>query len=122
MIKKQKISDIENIGIDLVEINRFKNKKFNRNITFYKKIFLKSEIEYCTKFKSPYEHFAGKFAIKEAVKKSINEKISFKEIVTSHNLSKPQVILKKKLNYNFLVSVSHERDFAIAMVIALDNE
>ena len=112
---------IENIGIDIVDINRFKNKKFSENITFYKKIFTKSEIDYCRKYKSPYQHFAGKFAIKEAVKKSIKEKISFKEIVTNHNNSKPNITLKKKLNYRFLVSVSHERDFAIAMVIAMNN-
>jgi len=119
MIKKQKISDIENIGIDLVEINRFKNKKFNSNITFYKKIFLKSEIEYCTKFKSPYEHFAGKFAIKEATIKSINEKISFLDIEIFYKNFKPQVRLKKlNSKYSFLVSVSHEKDYAIAIVIS----
>ena len=116
------VMGISNIGIDIVNIERFRNKEYKKNKFFYEKIFTNSEIKYCFSFTNNSEHFAGKFAIKEAVKKSINEKISFKEIVTSHNLSKPQVILKKKLNYNFLVSVSHERDFAIAMVIALDNE
>ena len=120
MIKTPKISNIENIGVDIVDINRFKKKIFSKNVNFYNKIFSQSEIDYCNKFKSPYEHFAGKFAIKEAVKKSIKEKISFKEIVTNHNNSKPNITFKKKLNYRFLVSVSHERDFAIAMVIALD--
>ncbi len=116
------VMGISNIGIDIVNIERFRNKEYKKNKFFYEKIFTNSEIKYCLSFTNNSEHFAGKFAIKEAVKKSINEKLSFKEIVTSHNLSKPQVILKKKLNYNFLVSVSHERDFAIAMVIALDNE
>ena len=63
MIKTKKIFDIENIGIDIVSVNRFRNKIFSKNITFYNKIFSQSEIEYCNKFKSPYEHFAGKFAI-----------------------------------------------------------
>ena len=116
------VMGISNIGIDIVNIERFRNKEYNKNKFFYEKIFTNSEIKYCLSFTNNSELFAGKFAIKEAVKKSINEKISFKEIVTSHNLSKPQVILKKKLNSNFLISVSHERDFAIAMVIALDNE
>ena len=112
---------ISNIGTDIVDINRFRKKEYNKNKNFYEKIFTKSEIKYCLSFKNNSEHFAGKFAIKEAVKKSIKEKISFKEIVTNHNNSKPNITLKKKLNYRFLISVSHERDFAIAMVIAMDN-
>ena len=111
---------ISNIGIDMVDIDRFRKKEYGKNKIFYEKIFSKSEIKYCLSFKNKSEHFAGKFAIKEAVKKSIKEKISFTEIVTSHNNSKPKIILKKKLNYRFLVSISHEKDFAIAMVIALD--
>jgi len=110
---------ISNIGIDMVDIDRFRKKEYGKNKFFYEKIFTKSEIKYCLSFKNKSEHFAGKFAIKEAVKKSIKEKISFIEIVTSHNNSKPKIILKKKLNYRFLVSISHERNFAIAMVIAL---
>tara|TARA_Y100001936_G_scaffold70711_1_gene69837 strand:- start:1834 stop:2178 length:345 start_codon:yes stop_codon:yes gene_type:complete len=112
---------ISNIGIDIVDIDRFRKKEYGKNKIFYEKIFSKSEIKYCLSFKNKSEHFAGKFAIKEAVKKSIKEKISFTEIVTSHNNSKPKIILKKKLNYRFLVSISHEKDFAIAMVIALDT-
>ena len=112
---------ILDIGTDIVDINRFRKKKYNENKKFYDKIFTKSEIRYCLSFKNNSEHFAGKFAIKEAVKKSIKEKINFKEIVTDHDNSRPKIILKKKLNYRFLVSVSHEKDFAIAMVIALDN-
>ena len=113
---------ISNIGTDIVDINRFRKKEYNENKKFYDKIFTRSEIKYCLSFKNNSEHFAGKFAIKEAVKKSIREKISFKEIITSHNNSKPKIILKKELNYRFLVSVTHEKDFAIAVVIALDAD
>ena len=119
MIENEKISDIENVGIDIVEINRFKNKSFTKNITFYKKLFSKSEVDYCNKFKSPYEHFAGKFAIKEATIKAINEKISFSDIEIFYKNSKPQLKLKNlNSKYSFLVSVSHEKDYAIAIVIS----
>ena len=123
MIKTKKILDIENIGIDIVSVNRFKNKIFSENISFYKKIFLQSEIDYCNKFKSPYEHFAGKFALKEAVIKSINEDVGLSEIVTSHTNSKPIVKIKKSLSnkYNFIASISHEKEFAIAVAISIKN-
>ena len=59
------------IGIDLVEINRFKERPYNANKSFYKKIFSEEEINYCLKFSDSYRHFAGKFALKEALIKSI---------------------------------------------------
>lgn len=108
------------IGIDIVAIDQFTKIPYTKKPAFYEKIFLSSEIKYCLKFKNPYQHFAGKFAIKEAVKKSINEQISMLNIITSHFDSKPKVTLanKKKGNYRFLVSVSHEKNFAVAVVIA----
>ena len=110
------------IGIDIVNISRFKNKPLKTNLDFYKKIFLEDEIEYCKKFKSPYEHFAGKFAIKEAVIKSIDEKILPLDIEISYKNSKPQIKLKKfHSKYSFKISMSHEKDYAIAISIALRN-
>ena len=109
-----------NIGIDIVNVNRFKKKPLKNNQNFYKKIFSDAEINYCKKFSSPYEHFAGKFAIKEALIKSINEKISLHEIKTSHKNSKPIVKIKNSLDkkYRFIISMSHEKDVAVAVVIS----
>lgn len=106
------------IGIDIVEINRFEKKPFKNNKNFYKKIFYDSEIEYCLKQKNSYQSFAAKFAIKESVIKSINKEISFLNILTDHKNSKPVVKLIKNPSYNFRVSVSHEKSYAIAMVIS----
>ena len=105
------------LGTDIVDINRFKDMIYENNKKFYKKIFVESEIKYCLKFKNSEQHFAGKFAIKEAVKKSIPETVDFLEIVTEHVNSKPTISLKIQNTYNFLVSVSHEKDYAIAMVL-----
>ena len=110
--------DISNIGIDIIDIDRFREKDYSKNKKFYQKIFSESEIKYCLSFKNSSEHFAGRFAIKEAVKKSIKDHITFKQILTTHRNSRPKIILKKKLNYKFLVSVSHEANIAIAIVIA----
>ena len=112
---------IENlgIGIDIIEVSRFRRKKYEENRDFYKKIFVKPEINYCLKFKNSAERFAGKFAIKEAVIKSISGKIGFLDIETSHLKSKPIVKIKKsREKYNFIASLSHENDFAIAVVIS----
>ena len=115
---------ISNIGIDIIDINRFRKNEYIKNKKFYEKIFTDSEIKYCLSFKNNEEHFAGKFAIKESVIKAIPEKISFLDITTSHSKNKPIISLKNKLNekYEFLVSVSHEKDFAIAFVVMFKIE
>ena len=79
-----------------------------------------SEIEYCLKYKNYAPHFSGKFAVKEALIKSINEKISLCEIITSYKNSKPVVKIKSSLDkkYNFIISITHENDFAVAVVIS----
>jgi holo-[acyl-carrier protein] synthase len=108
------------IGIDIVDVHQFEKIPYLSKPRFYKKFFLNSEIKYCLKYKKPSEHFAGKFAIKEAVKKSINEKIALLDIETSHSGSKPSVKLRGKnaTKYKFLVSISHEKKFAVGLVIS----
>ncbi len=109
----------DGIGIDIIDVQRFTKKIFKENLTFYQKIFLESEIKYCLRFKSPYEHFAGKFALKESVIKSIPDKISLLDIKTSNSKHGPTIRLGKKAKkYSFLCSISHEKKFAIAVVIS----
>ncbi len=110
------------IGIDIEEVERFEKIKFEKNSKFYEKIFLPSEISYCLKYKNPYERFAGKFAIKEATVKSIQENIQLLDIETLHIKSKPNIKIKKtKKKYKFLVSVSHEKKIAVAVVISFEE-
>ena len=106
--------------------NRFSSYKkiwkitYSKKPSFYKKTFLPSEIEYCLKFKKPAEHFAGKFAINESIRKSINESISFLDIETFHYKSKLKIKLHKNWDtkYKVLGSISHENEYAIGMVIS----
>ncbi len=107
------------IGIDIFDVADFEKIPYHEKRDFYERLFLLSEIDYCLKFKNPYIHFAGKFAIKEAVKKSLNKKISMLKIQTNHIKSKPSVNLIEKNNkFKFLVSLTHEKNFAIAVVIS----
>ena len=110
------------LGIDIVDIERFRKKNFIKNESFYKKIFTDLEITYCRKFSDPYPHFAGKFALKEAVQKSIQENIIIKKIETFHINSKPKIKIKnQEKKYDFIASISHERQYAIAIAISKKN-
>ena len=113
-------SDEFDVGIDLVKIDRFKKIPFDENKSFYKKNFSEEEIGYCLNLEEPYKHFAGKFAIKEATMKSINKKIELSQIKTFHEESKPKVsIINEEID--FKVSVSHDGDYAIAIVFSKIN-
>lgn len=107
-------------GIDIVNIQRFRELPYHTNQKFYKKIFTDLEIQYCLKFEDPYSHFAGKFVLKEALIKSINMKENFLNIETSHNNSKPYIRLKNYNQENFIfeASISHEKDYAIGIILS----
>ena len=105
------------IGIDIVNVDRFSSKSYSKNKEFYSKIFTTEEINYCIKFKDPYTHFAGKFALKEAVIKATNKKISLLDIETFHKNNIPQVKLKNETHYSSISSISHENDVAVAVFL-----
>ena len=108
------------VGVDIVEIERFRKKNYQKNKNFYQRIFSKSEIDYCLKFKDPYSHFAGKFGIKESVIKSVQDRITFHDIVSSNSKNGPIVKLTGNASkkYSFLVSVTHEKEYAVAVAIS----
>ena len=110
------------IGIDIVDIERFRRKTIEKNKTFYNKLFTDIEIKYCQKFSDPYPHFAGKFALKEAVQKSIQENLVFKKIETYHINSKPKIkIENQEKKYDFITSISHGKKYPIAIAISEKN-
>lgn len=109
------------IGIDLVEVKRFKNiaKKTN----FLANIFTEKELKDCEK-KQP-ESLAARFAAKEAVKKTISENIAFNkiEIINKKN-GAPQVnFLEKKTKdkYKSEISISHTKSLAQAVCITFER-
>ena len=105
------------IGIDIVNVDRFSSKSYFKNKEFYAKIFTKNEINYCIKFKDPYTHFAGKFALKEAVIKAIDKKIDLLDIETLHQKEIPYVNLIDYPNSTSISSISHENTVAVAVFL-----
>jgi len=107
------------IGIDITYILDFEKNSYGKKPGLYENIFQSSEINYCLKYKDPNPHFAGKFALKEAVKKSIKEKIHILKIETLHEQSKPIInLIGMKKKYIFRASISHEKGYAIAIAIS----
>ena len=120
------------IGTDIVEINRVQSayKRFGKR--FLKRVLTEREIKYVTSdSKSLIQRLAGRFAAKEATSKVLGtglRGVYFKEIeIIREPSGAPKIVLhkralkkaKEKRLINFEVSISHERDFAVAIVVAL---
>ena len=106
------------IGLDLVEIKRFKQLK--RTFAVLQKAFTSRELDYCFAFKDPTPHLAGLFAAKEAVAKALNGQAVVYEIEIRHEKNgKPKVWRKNKYDKKMAVSITHTEEIAAAIAIQL---
>lgn len=117
-------------GVDVIEINRIQDSIEKLGDTFLNKVYTKKEIEYCeSKGKNKYQHYAARFAVKEAAFKAVSEEvkdkfaISWKDVETiNDDQGRPKVeilFLKNKKIENVDVSISHCKDYAVANVTVL---
>ena len=111
-------------GTDIVKISRIKN--LIEDNKFLEKVYTEREIKYCNvnNLEKKAEHFAGRFAAKEAIYKAIpNAKNIIKswksiEIVSEDGIYlKPKVYIDGEFKNNIDISISHEKEYAIAMCI-----
>ena len=66
-------------GTDIIEISRIKDSIEGHGGRFRKEIFTVKEIEYCESHKmQKYQHYAARFAAKEAAFKAISERLKDK--------------------------------------------
>jgi holo-[acyl-carrier protein] synthase len=109
------------IGIDIEEVERF--IKYIKNKIYLKRIFSKEEISYAMLKKHSFiECLATYFAAKEAVWKATNTKyktLLISDITIHHdNNGKPKVCIKNKYCTNIDVSLSHTKNYVVAIAIA----
>ena len=112
------------IGVDIEDISRF--TYLVKDKSFLNKVFTKNELEYCLKKKNYSQHLAVRFAAKEAIIKAFsdfNKLLEFNEIsITNDKDGKPIVKLKNQKDFNIKISLSHNKNNAIAFVLILKIE
>ena len=126
---KRGIIMILGIGIDIVSVKRM--NKALASPAFAQKVFTTAELEYIG---SSDEHAAGFFAAKEALVKALGTgfgHIKVNEMEIRHNSKGiPFFVLynnagqavKRLGSTNIMLSISHERDFAVAFVVIEGRE
>jgi len=117
-------------GTDIIEIERIKESIETLGERFLHKVFTPSEIQYCESKKTQkYQHYAARFAAKEAVYKAISESLEDKfsltwcdyEVLNDEN-GKPSVkISKLDLSEieNIDLSISHCKQYAMATAVVI---
>ena len=114
-------------GIDIIEIERIKKSIEETEGKFCERVYTEKEIEYCESKKAQkYQHYAARFAAKEAVSKAISSNLTSKydigwkdiEILNDEN-GRPYVnILNQDVKFdNIDISISHCKEYAVASVI-----
>jgi len=116
-------------GTDIIEIDRVKKAIEGSQEEFLDRVFTQNEIEYCeSKRNVKYQHYAARFASKEAIFKAIASafenkyELSWKDVeIVNDETGKPWVKFlnnKPEQLENIDISISHCKEFAVAYVIA----
>ena len=104
------------VGIDIVEVARVGQLRVRYGDRFLNRVFAEAEIVYATGKKRVDESLAARFAAKEAFMKAQGRRLPWKEIeVHSGERGKPFITFHGE-RYDG-VSLSHERAYAVAVVI-----
>jgi holo-[acyl-carrier protein] synthase len=129
------MTQIIGIGTDIIECLRIAQMIERHGELFITRVYTDHEIEYCQCRKQATQHFAGRWAAKEAVLKALGtgwrRGISWRDVEIRNDASgKPTVALRggardmvEELEITeMLISISHCRSHATAYALAVGKE
>ena len=126
--------DILGIGTDIIECPRIGKMIEQHGELFLRRVYTDREIRYCQSRKHAIEHFAGRWAAKEAILKAIGtgwaRGIAWTDLEVRSSFSgEPKVLvcggakdaaLRRGIG-DILVSISHCRTYATAYAMAVSD-
>lgn len=120
------------IGTDIIECGRIKQMIEKHGDLFLAKVYTKDEVSYCQGRKASDQHYAGRWAAKEAVLKALGtgwaHGIQWTDVeVVNQQGGKPHVVLTGKAREfsdnmgirTMMISISHCKDYAVAYATAV---
>ena len=122
------------LGTDIVEIVRIGEMIERHGELFLQRVYTEDEIKYCQRHREALQHYAGRWAAKEAVMKTLGtgftKGVGWKDIqVVSTRSGKPVIELRggalrvsEMIGIDdVLISISHCRAYATATAIAMQH-
>jgi holo-[acyl-carrier protein] synthase len=120
------------IGTDIIDVKRVE-KMLSKGKQYLEAVFTEKEINYCENKARKAEHYAARYAAKEAILKAVGTgwrgKLTYHDIeIINDNSGKPQVFVQGEVRNLFdlnkirttSISLSHTKETAIAFII-LEN-
>lgn len=108
-------------GIDIIEVSRIDDAITRWGDQFLKHVFTEQEIAYSKNRRYPNQHFAARFAAKEAVLKALGENAHVNwtdiEIINQHNGKPTCLFHNKEFHKKIFISMSHTKKYAVASAI-----
>ena len=118
-------------GVDIIEVARIQEAIEKQAEGFLKRVYTQKEIDYCSSTKKmKYQHYAARFAAKEAIFKAISSKILVEDTILNkieienQKDGKPVANLEKLKLENVEsmdLSLSHLEEYAVASFTILFN-
>ena len=125
---------LASVGVDMVEIARME-KVLGRRPNFAKRVFTKEERAYCDRMARPAQHYAARFAAREAVLKALgtgfSRGIGFSDVsVGRSEAGQPLAVLTGKAAdiaaeqgiLEVALSLSYTHEVAVASAVAMTEE
>jgi len=126
---------VRGIGIDLVRIGRMREVIARWEDRFLRRVFTNGEIAYCRARRDPAQHFAARFAAKEAGLKALGTGlrlgVSWRELeVRRERGQAPTLVLsgrsreigRARGGQRMLLALTHEGDYALAQAMLVDDD
>jgi len=123
---------IVGVGTDIIEVVRIGQMIERHGEVFLNRVYTEDEIRYCQRRKEYTQHYAGRWAAKEAVMKTLGtgwtRGVGWRDIeVCSSKSGQPSILLRGAAREiaqqagicEVLISISHCRSFATATAIAV---
>jgi len=121
---------IAGLGVDSVEVGRFRKVAARRGKPFLRRLFTPAELKYCLGHRDAFPRLAARFAAKEALLKSLDAKGEWRwrdmEVRRAES-GKPSVALhgraaafaRRRKVRSFHLSLTHDAGRATAVVVAV---
>lgn len=126
--------NIIGIGTDIIEVSRIGKMIEKHGDVFLQRVYTANEIAYCSPRKAAHQHFAGRWAAKEAVLKTLGtgwaKGIQWTDIELLNRMGgKPDIHLANAAAEvasnlgirEIQISISHCHKFAVAFATALGS-
>lgn len=106
---------IYGIGIDIVDIARFRAAMKRRGERFLRRLFTREELSYCMSQRFPERHLSARFACKVSFFKALGRRMRFSDVEVTRDPSGSPRLRAAGLGKGFKSNISMSHDGALSV-------